>query len=225
MPNHCSNSLHVSGDSKQLDEFIRQITVGESEYRIAQLIPMPKALEGTTSPTPNSPEPHPNWEELLAKGEITQEWYDKLVADRRTEYEAGMKAKAETGYSNWWDWCNDVWGTKWGDYDHHYFERDGDRLEVQYETAWGPFYESFWEKVSLMFPGLEFIIVYEESGMDFAGVHKFISGKLVYWEHEGAVSESLPEVDWDDDESVDSYYQSKRDYLDRLYEEAESVSV
>lgn len=225
MPNHCTNRLHVSGDTKQLDDFVRRITIGEEEYRIAQLIPMPTVLEGTQSPSASSPEPDPKWAEWLADGSINQERYDEMATNRRETYEKGEKAFAETGYRDWYSWAVNNYGTKWGDYDHHYFDRDGENLSIGYETAWGPFEDYFWERVSLMFPGLEFIIVYEECGMDFAGVHKFTAGRKVYEDHHGALSEALPECDWDDDDSIDRYNQAKCDFLDRLFEEAELASA
>lgn len=221
MPNHCTNNLHIWGDEKQLDEFINRITVGENEYRIAQLIPMPAVLEGTISPSYDSPDPSPVWSMWLENGTINQERYDELVIEKREAYEKGERAFAETGYRDWYSWAYNNYGTKWGDYDHSHFHRDGDRLEIRYETAWGPFEDSFWERVSLMFPGLDFIIVYEEGGMDFAGVHKFSAGKKVYEDHHGALSEALPDVDWDDDDSIDRYDQAKCDFLDQLYLEAE----
>lgn len=225
MPNHCYNILHVDGDTEQLGEFIRRITLEDGGYRIAQLIPMPKVLEGTHSPSVDSPEPNPKWAEWLADGTVTQERYDEMVTDRREAYEKGEKAFAETGYREWYTWAVNNYGTKWGDYNHDLYNHDGDRLELRYDTAWGPFDESFWERISSMFPALEFIIVYHEDGMDFAGVQKYFAGRLVYEDHDGALSDSLPELDWDDEDSIDRYDQAKCNYLDRLYEEAESAST
>lgn len=222
MPNHCDNRLYVRGDVKQLDEFMRRITTENAgEYDIASLVPMPEALVGTESPTPESPEPHPQWVILLDKGKMTQEWYDELVSKQEKRYKAGQEALAETGYSNWYDWCVQNWGTKWGDYNHYAFTRGDGYLAFCYETAWNPFIPPFWEKVSAMFPGLEFVVVYEEPGMCFAGSEKYKNGETLF---EGCVSDyttTLPEVDWDDEDSFDAFEQAKTDLLDQLYENAD----
>lgn len=224
MPNHCQNNLTVTGDSEQLQRFIQAITKEpdkDGNISIKQLVPMPEALEGTQSPTPESPEPNPHWAVSLAEGKITQEWHDELCEKQRTRYEAGVKAKAETGYSNWLDWTHDNWGTKWGDYDD-YVEIHGDgSVEIGYMTAWGPFDEKFWHKVSAMFPGLEFLIVYDEPGMCFAGSEKFVNGKTVYSEYINDTTQIISMPEDPNDEDWQDYFDAKSNLMDQLFERAE----
>lgn len=231
MPNHCYNRLSVSGDPEQLHQFTQAILKEPNKdgyISIKQLVPMPTVLEGTQSPTLESPEPHPQWAESLANGTITQEWHDELVANRRASYEAGVKAKAETGYSNWWDWALDNWGTKWGDYDHAENFEDGVQLgdenyfSVSFTTAWCPFIENFWTKVSAMFPGLEFLIVYDEPGMCFAGSEKYANGQTIYAEYIDDTTKLLPDVDFDDTEAWEAYEDAKSNLMDQLLERAEA---
>ena len=225
MPNHCDNRLYVRGDVKQLDEFMRQISTDNADkYEISSLVPMPEALVGTDSPTPKSSEPDPNWATLLAKGEMTQEWYDELVTKQKNRYESGQKLFAETGYRNWYDWAIQNWGTKWGDYNHYSVIRNDDGqfgIEIGYETAWSPFIPTFWEKVSAMFPDLEFVVVYEEPGMCFAGSEKYKNGETVFEACLDDYTKTLPEVDWDNDDSFEAFHQAKTDLLDQLYEQAD----
>lgn len=75
-------------------------------------------------------------------------------------------------------WKLDNWGNKWGDYDHHLDEKslinNGDRTSVisfHYYTAWLPFNEVFWEKVSKDYPECTFSNRYDESMLNFAGAH------------------------------------------------------
>lgn len=99
---------------------------------------------------------------------------------------------------DWYSWCLDNWGTKWGDRDHwsedafdvhEYGDGDG-YLNVSYLTAWGPFSLAFWVEVSRRFPNLTFDTTYEEGANCFAGA--IVAAKGVGAE---AYTEELPEFD------------------------------
>lgn len=221
MPNYCENNLRVSGPTEQLDKFVQAVRKDDGTIDISALFPMPEVLKGTESPTPDSPEPHQNWTERLASGEMTQELYDELVANRKAHYEAGIKAKAETGCSDWYDWCIKNWGTKWGDFDHFQDIRYVDEHHIGYITAWGPFCDNFWVHVSKQFPELTFIITYDEPGMCFMGASKYANGEVLAESYINDVSEVLGELDWDDDDARDEWMDKKSDLLDSLLTETE----
>lgn len=229
MPNHCENDLRISGPKTKLDEFIEAITSEGETISITSALPMPDVLRNTESPTPYSPEPHPNWAEMLAKGEITQEWHDELVTNRRERYEKAIQAKAETGYSDWYDWALDNWGTKWGDYDHYVSERypgDGDDNEehhIGYLTAWGPLSDKFWTQVSKQYPELIFSVSYDEPGMDFIGAGKYHNGEVIFDQYIDSVTEILGDLDWDDDEAREKWMDAKSDLLGALFEQSENA--
>jgi hypothetical protein len=108
-------------------------------------------------------------------------------------------------------WCDENWGTKWGDYDHHEVhgvEDVTDSIELVYLTAWRPFGPQFWERVSANWPGLSFVTTYEEAGMEVFGATAARNGVV------GVVPGDYPEspVDWDDEDEVDAY----RDLLDEM---------
>lgn len=227
MPNHTGNRMTVSGSRGELARFISAITTknedGTIGYRIASLVPMPKELEGTQSPTPSSPEPHPNWANLLATGEITQEWHDELVASQVRKYEAGQKAKAETGFYNWYDWANAVWGTKWGDYDTDLlsdFTAGGEEVTFHYQTAWSPFSVEFLAKVSELFPTLTFEVEYEGEGTEYLGRMIAFGGNAQDFYDEPS-PEAFPEFsddNWDEYEEAMSVLREK--VMSRLYTDA-----
>ena len=60
MPNHCSNRLGITGPIDDVEKFIAFVKNNgddkdENEYNLFEsLIPMPKELEGTTSPSKES---------------------------------------------------------------------------------------------------------------------------------------------------------------------------
>lgn len=84
------------------------------------------------------------------------------------------------GASDWYDWCNSHWGTKWGDYDTYvsHYEEGDDIAHINYTTAWGPGADGL-IYISGLFPNLVFINSYEEGGMGFCGTFSCSSGVLL----------------------------------------------
>lgn len=225
MPNWTQNHMNIRGKSREIQRFISAITTTDDEgntiLRIVQLMPMPEALEGTESPTPASPEPNENWARLLAEGEITQEWHDELVANQIRRYEAGQKAKAETGYYNWWDWQIKNWGTKWGDsqtedigFSLSNNPEEVDSANIQYQTPWSPLSESFFSHVSSLFPTLRFEIQYEEESGEYVGVMVAMNGKVAdkAVDFHSLVHAELPEPDYDDADSFSEWHEKRLDF-------------
>lgn len=180
IPNWCNNDIRITGDTAELKRFAEAVTV-EDEFVLTRLHPMPEVLEGTTSPAPGSPEPHPNWINLLndPDNSMDQEEYDKLAQHQIDRYEAGQVAKEATGYTSWYDWCGDNWGTKWGDCETQLHVAD-DYISGHFQTAWGPLAASFWTAVSAQFPTLMFVVSYREEGMCFEGALSAVGGAVVF---------------------------------------------
>lgn len=103
---------------------------------------------------------------------------------------------AKYGYKNWYDWCCDKWGTKWGDYDTDYMEHlETPNLRAyRYTTAWSPMVEAI-KVFAQKFPNLVFINTYEEGGMAFLGAFGIYQDSM--WDVEG----QYPEVDWEADDT------------------------
>lgn len=99
------------------------------------------------------------------------------------------------GYKDWYDWCCDKWGSKWGDYDTIYLEEmETPNLRAyRYTTAWSPITEAI-RKFARKFPNLVFINTFEEGGMGFLGAIAVINED--FYEAE----DSYPEIDWDSDD-------------------------
>jgi len=211
MPNWCYNTMTVKGDPSELAEFKAAITTCElsesSEFSLTALIPMPEALHGSTSPAPESPEPHENWANLLANGEITQEWYDELCADRIKQYETGQRLMAECGYPSWYEWQDANWGIKWGDCDSTIEADHSDVFIGSYDTPWSPFRESFFETISARFPNLKFTIGFREEGMGFVGAYSFANGETL-----SVVTHSTPVFhgDWDNPDDCSAHMTSMK---------------
>ncbi len=229
MPNHCENSTVIWGSPADVAEVVRAMTDAESEFgfSISQLVPMPEGLKGTTASFTQSTHPS-NWDKMLAEGKWTQEEYEQAVADHKAEWDAKQARIDQFGYGDWYDWAcaEENWGTKWGDYCHcgntpdlnalEASEAGKVQVEFQYDTAWSPFSESFWQQVSNRFPKVRFETRYQEPGMGFAGVTVALQGIVV-----DESTDNLPNVDWESDDGPQEYCDKMCDLLDRLYDLAD----
>ena len=140
LPNWTTNTLTVSGDPKTLLEFRDAILWGDPKepdrvkYKLVNLMPMPAVLEGTTSPSPRTPE----------------------------QEDANARAYAETGYYNWLDWQSAHWGVEWGDvFVNHFLSLDGCLFIYEYHTPRAELSDAFWAVVEQAFPKLTLNVQYQ----------------------------------------------------------------
>jgi len=197
MPNWCSNNIQIHGPKTQLKKLLKDMEAvppdadaDEVEVRLVNLLPMPDSLRGTRSPSPSGAF-DPDGELLkLVIDDDNEYWTTETYAERKAEHDTlvakSLKAKAETGYDNWYDWANEIWGTKWGDCQTHIDLNEKDSyndvayVSGWYETAWGPFEADFWIKVSQEYPKLKFAIGYVEEGMNFRGADTYQDGECLF---------------------------------------------
>jgi hypothetical protein len=101
--------------------------------------------------------------------------------------EAEMSAKY--GYPNWYEWCNEVWGTKWGACDVQVTrEPKHGKMLIYFESAWSPALGLLAE-ISRLNPTLVFAVSYDEEANLFAGWSVFAGGGLM---GQGDVSTDIP---------------------------------
>jgi hypothetical protein len=197
MPNHCNNTLGITGPKEDVEQFIELITnMGSNKdndpYELFKnLLPMPKELEGTISPS--------------------KERNEQLIE--------------KYGSDNWYDWCNSNWGTKWGDYslttsgishkkkyaystlengetdyENPVITLSGESsIHFEYDTAWGPGCDELAKAIVEQFPKLNGFIYYEEPGMCFAGQLIFANGEIKQhdqWEYH-YVPDEVTDIDFD----------------------------
>ena len=136
MPNHVYHQISIGSEiTKEREEILKNIEKAGGICRYYK--PMPKELEGTTSP------------QRLGDGEnctMTNEKSDELIQ--------------KYGHDNWYDWCtdDDNWNTKWGCYD---LEIDDEVL--RFTTAWSPMSELIVKMMAQDFPNM-FWTFEEETG-------------------------------------------------------------
>ena len=157
MPNWCNNSITIKGSTETLEPLKKVVADGEG--LLEAMVPMPKELVDTTSPSPEG------------------------------------QTKVVDGHTNWYDWCNARWGTKW-DPDVHleYTDNVDGTAEITgwFDTAWGPpieAYNTFCEDMD----GVYLEAFYEESGMCFVGCWDSEGGDD-YYEYSDATSKTITDI-------------------------------
>lgn len=156
MPNHCLNELQITGTKDEINNFI-QFAKSKKENAEYDLF---EAL----TPMPkdfigvSSPNPDPE----LAKALVEK-----------------------YGYSDWYSWAVDTWGTKWGDYEgcmsDIYVTTNPNEYTVTYDytTAWSPGDEFLCNALAEQFPTMKFYLFYDEPGMGFKGEVFIENGQIV----------------------------------------------
>ena len=165
MPNWCNNSVEIYHDDPKMIERVR--TAFNGEGLLNEFIPIPQDLR------------------------------DIVAGSVPVEHEAEHKLKEQAnrdkyGYTNWYDFCVNEWGTKWE------IGADGNPardipggLSLGFESAWAPpcaAYEKLTEQ------GFRIKAMYYEPGMAFAGIWE--DGQDDYYEYGGldsaGIAEELP---------------------------------
>ena len=126
MPNHVYHTISISikDITKEKQEILNNIEKAGGICRYYK--PMPQELDGSTSPA------------RIGDGEN-----DTITEERSAEL------KHKYGYDNWYDWCCNNWGTKWGCFD---FEIED--AQLTFTTAWSPMQYTIIELMSQDFPNM-----------------------------------------------------------------------
>ena len=146
MPNWCDNQLSITGPNSVIDK-IEKIVKAEDTHENTGLLhffhPMPKELEGTTSPSSSAKKPQPMIEGFDC-------WYDWRVHNWSTK----------------WELC-EFYGV---DRQYHSEQNEGEStISFGFSSAWAPpigAYEKFLENNSDCF----IRAYYYEGGCDFMGL-------------------------------------------------------
>jgi hypothetical protein len=169
MPNWCNNSVEIYHRDPAMIERVR--TAFNGEGLLGEFIPVPEDLKivagRTGDPAENA----------------------KIIATEELN-------RIKHGYSNWYDFCVNEWGTKWeigadgnpaqdipGD------EFTGPGLMFGFDSAWAPPCAAY-EKLLEM--GFYIRAMYYEPGMAFAGV--WDNGNDDYYEYGGMDSEEIADT-------------------------------
>ena len=163
MPNWCSNYVEVSHEDPQKIRALAD-AMERGEF-LDHVIPVPEDLKREGSATSGGP---------------NADLYDQIRAENTEKH----------GYSNWYDFCVDRWGTKWEvDCQDVQIEDDGQTVSCAFDSAWSP---PTGVAEALVSKGLSVTLYYYESGMGFVG--KFEDGYDDCYELGGETSQTVRDV-------------------------------
>jgi hypothetical protein len=151
MPNWTSNRLYIEGNPSDIREFLDAIRSQDQLFDFNRIIPMPELLRETATG------------HCFIDGKPVTSWYVGREASAGNPEEVRAFTREEEcalrdiGYSNWYDWANSNWGTKWNACDPRIDDSEIDRgyVEITFDTAWcAP--EPIFRKLIRLFPKLTF---------------------------------------------------------------------
>lgn len=111
----------------------------------------------------------PNWcgNDLIVEGSGASQFYQDCLNESREFSLNTLVPLPKEQENNWYDWHIAHWGTKW-DVEATLHNQSSDKVEISFSSAWSPPTE--WvNNVADRYPDLTFTLLYEESGMCFAG--------------------------------------------------------
>ena len=152
MPNWCNNTLEITHEDPAMMARVKQAFA--DGRLLDEFVPVPKSLH-------------------IVAGRVGDDTDPKQI-----ELEAQEKANLEAhGYTTWYDFCVNEWGTKWdvGGNDYNEPQETPDGLIMSFDSAWSPpvaAMEKFQDlgfSVRLYYyePGMCFCGIYDENGDDY----------------------------------------------------------
>lgn len=206
--------MTVRGKTDDLRKLVEAISVSETNeatgarivrHSFSSLYPVPKELTEYNSP-------------LSRQDSDGKPIY--LTDDEKEEL--AKRFTVQYGASDWYNWCNQFWGTKWGDCEtsinngvnsNDEVEDGATSLGIYYETAWSPA-DGLIEKVSELHPNLLFSVVSTEEADLFACWSVFHNGSTV---GQGSIdtNEEIPEeikALSENEETMDDYYEQLNEW-------------
>ena len=155
MPNWTTNQLIIEGTNDQIKELLSFIKGADEVIDFNKIVPMPEILKNAASGG------------CTIDGKYVASWYEDTSisnwADRSKSHRLFTDEEAAElkviGYTNWYDWCCDKWGTKWNACQSNIeCEYDG-YVEIRFDTAWSP-PEPIFGALKERFPNLDIQLNY-----------------------------------------------------------------
>lgn len=215
MPNWCKNSMLVTGSKADIDSLISKVKTAEQNFDLNGIIPMPSTLSVEASSTAKSAY-------AIFYGTPLEQRRNVIVGGGEKEYQEKLneilndvvsKGLADTyhhnlqnyGHTTWYDWCSEVWGTKWNTSDAHMGEvikvagQELYQVDFFFETAWN-FPEGVFNALATQYPQLTFSVDVDEEGGFFWGNILIQNGEVVKVLESGVRSGGPYDYGDDDDE-------------------------
>jgi hypothetical protein len=163
MPNWCNNNLTIQAKGSlhmrknKLTDFMKSYCSYINDKENDCMLDFEKII-----PIPNFIEP-PEFHNIANESnESSREQYEN------SKKKAREQNKELYGYESWYDFCNEVWGTKWNS-SPIFTGMKRNVLYFIFDTAWSPPY-GIMEKLIADNPHLSFELNFSEIGMGFQGI-------------------------------------------------------
>jgi hypothetical protein len=176
MPNYCSNTLWVEGNPEQLKEF-KTKTTKQADHD------QPNGYEFTLEilyPTPT---------ELMDESAFGNSENSEALTEKY-------------GYSDWYTWRVNKWGTKWDVCESDIYEDSDKDFMAIFDSAWAPPI-NWLEHVAPQFPELKFKLAFSEPGMGFCG--------CATWDIESGYNLEESQLEWQTEDSKQVEYDSEKE--------------
>ncbi len=185
MPNWVMNIVTFSGEQKVIDALLAAVKGNNEQlFDFNKIIPMPKDLDiedmgNCLEPFEKLVEECGGYEKVTeqAKEVWIAKYEDKDSAERH--FELGRKMylnQQKYGYSTWYDWCIDNWGSKWNACNCELVDNN----MVVFQTAWSPV-KPIIEKLAELFPKVGIFYQYAEEQIGYyVGEEEYADGVLEY---------------------------------------------
>jgi hypothetical protein len=177
MPNHVATKLKVTGDDKEIKRFIKlAIREEKDETNAGEMI----TLFDFDKITPC----HPDLHKAISPRRTGEDVFrarqngdsEKDILEVMEQVKLSDDNEKKYGYANWYEFCNNEWGTKWGAYGFRIEQDEKGLFIARYETAWSPASPIF-DKLATMFPTLSFEVDIADEGWGFAGTQIWENGE------------------------------------------------
>jgi len=163
MPNWCSNSLVIKHSDADMIARAKE-AFGRGEF-LNEFIPVPEDLKIVAGRLGDEAEQ----KELELKEELNRITY---------------------GYTNWYDFCVNEWGTKWDVGNNGNCDDIEGGLMLNFDSAWSPPTAAYEKLVGL---GFDLDAMYNEPGMAFAGTYTSEEGDE-YYEYGSMTADEIADV-------------------------------
>jgi hypothetical protein len=198
MPNHVTNHLSFNGEESKIKELLKGVKGDKYEFEIDAYYPIPSALRNTVSPS------------KIVSNEELKDWNRRKKEKQLTDWELMYKPMTERrskelikkyGADNWYDWCCNNWGSKWGAYGVDKI----DDYTFSFLSAWSTPISAM-VVLSKYYPDVEIAVKYfdEDFGAN-VGEYTLLAGKIIYINQPEDFSEEAYRLAIDIDGS-DRYY-------------------
>ena len=206
MPNWVRTRISFNGKNERVNEireFVKSVKDHQvNEFDFDKIVPMPKDLD---VPASSSGSWGMKYLMLKAKNPVTWSNDEKNFMDNAKASEKKnpktfsesidlgkkyLKNIANYGYTSWYEWCCDNWGTKWNACETAWI---ADNI-VEFETAWS-FCEPVIKKLSELYSDVEISFSYadEDAGSN-TGDGLYIAGNGVDCEYPDTASNRAYEI-------------------------------